>query len=76
MNAENEAIAEDISTIKSTLGRIKSQSMKSALESIIQDHEGNKRKRLSLDEKEERRKILFQNEILQDEPGYDDEEDY
>lgn len=45
---------------------------------MIQDHEGNKRKRLSLslDEKEERRKILFQNEILQEEPGYDDEEDY
>lgn len=75
-NAEKEAIAEDISTIKSTLGRIKSRSMKSALESIIQDHEGNKRKRSPLDEKEERRKIVFQNEILQEEPEYDDEADY
>ena len=44
-------ITEDIITIKSVMGRIKSKSIKSALESMIKDHEGNKRKRL--DEKED-----------------------
>ena len=50
-NVEQDAIAEDIITIKSVMGRIKSKSIKSALESMIKDHEGNKRKRL--DEKED-----------------------
>ncbi|OEU14915.1 hypothetical protein FRACYDRAFT_269710 [Fragilariopsis cylindrus CCMP1102] len=45
-NVEKDAIAEDIITIKSVMGRIKSKSIKSALESMIKDHEGNKRKRL------------------------------
>ena len=51
VNVEKDAIAEDIITIKSVMGRIKSKSIKSALESMIKDHEGKKRKRL--DEKED-----------------------
>eukprot|EP00751_Fragilariopsis_kerguelensis_P014820 CAMPEP_0170762596 /NCGR_PEP_ID=MMETSP0733-20121128/2856_1 /TAXON_ID=186038 /ORGANISM="Fragilariopsis kerguelensis, Strain L26-C5" /LENGTH=156 /DNA_ID=CAMNT_0011102791 /DNA_START=112 /DNA_END=584 /DNA_ORIENTATION=+ len=50
-NVEKDAIAEDISTIKSVMGRVKSKSIQSALESMIKDHEGSKRKRL--DEKED-----------------------
>ena len=43
--AETDAVKDDIGTIKSILGKIKSTSVKAALESIIADQEGKKRKR-------------------------------
>ena len=43
--AETDAVKDDIGTIKSILGKIESTSVKAALESIIADQDGKKRKR-------------------------------
>jgi hypothetical protein len=51
-NVEKDALAEDIITIKSVMGRIKSKGIKSALEAMIKYHEGKKRKRLDEEEDE------------------------
>ena len=42
---EKDAVKDDIDTVKSFLGKIKSNRVKAALESIIEDPEGKKRKR-------------------------------